>query len=148
MAIISASGASGWASTLYSTAPKPPGGGANRGFELAPAQGTAAGAGLQEAAHKPDSAAAEFKNYMAMSPAEKIRYSMLERMGLTEDDLKAMPPEERDKIEMAIARKIQEELEKSLDTATARQSPVGQAVSVFQTIQANAENRRHLDTFS
>lgn len=47
---------------------------------------------------------------LQMSPAEQIRYQMLQEMGLTEETLSQMPPEERIKIE----EKIKEEIERQL----------------------------------
>ncbi len=58
---------------------------------------------------------------LAMSPAELIRYQMLDEMGLTEESLQGLPYEERMKIE----KMIEEEIERQLggkagteDTAT------------------------------
>lgn len=54
----------------------------------------------------------EFLAFAKMTPAEKIRYLMLKEMGLTEEELAALPPDERRKIEQkiedAIKRKVEE----------------------------------------
>jgi hypothetical protein len=57
------------------------------------------------------SAVDKFMKYQNMTPAEKIRASYLAAKGLTEDDLKAMGPEERKKIEDEIAQKIRETMQ-------------------------------------
>jgi hypothetical protein len=52
----------------------------------------------------------KFMKYQQMSPAEKIRASYLASHGLTEDDLKAMGPDERQKIEAQIKEEIRKRL--------------------------------------
>ncbi|MGS0737094.1 hypothetical protein ACVBEG_11090 [Pseudomonas sp. GG8] len=66
------------------------------------------------------SALDEFKDYMALTPAQKMRYSTLKGMGLTEADLKAMPPAEQAKVEAKIAEvlKKQTEMQASASTGT------------------------------
>lgn len=48
----------------------------------------------------------EFLKYQSMTIAEKIRASYLAAHKLTEEDLAALPPEEREKIEDAIREEI------------------------------------------
>ncbi|KQY97656.1 hypothetical protein ASD21_22760 [Caulobacter sp. Root1455] len=57
------------------------------------------------------SARDEFLDYAKLTPAQKMHAAMLERMGLTEDQVKAMPPEERQKIEDRIKQRIKEQVE-------------------------------------
>jgi hypothetical protein len=52
------------------------------------------------------SAAEEFRKYMQMTPAEKIRHGVLSELGITEDQLTAMPPEQRAATEKKIAEMI------------------------------------------
>ena len=106
----------------------------------------------QQATAKPATAAEEFRAFMAMTPAEKIRYSMLQEMGLTEDDVKAMPPEQQQKIEEAIAERIQQQAQANA-LAGATQSigatAANAAAQLFQTIQAgSAAQPPHLDLYS
>lgn len=54
------------------------------------------------------SAEKEFLELAKMSPVERIRYTFLKSRGLTEDDLKGMTPEQREAIETAIAKAIEE----------------------------------------
>lgn len=95
------------------------------------------------------SAAAEFQQYMNMTPAEKIRYNMLQQLGLTEDDLKAMPAPEREKIETTIANRIKEMLganASSNDTPQNTSSP--QPVDLFKSIQSNQLTKSLVDIYS
>ncbi|MDH1262038.1 hypothetical protein [Pseudomonas sp. GD03944] len=50
----------------------------------------------------------EFKKYMEMTPAEKMRDSVLKELGLTEDELKSLPPEQQAAIEEKIVQRIKE----------------------------------------
>lgn len=52
------------------------------------------------------SAAEEFQKYMQMTPAEKVRYGVLSELGITEEQLGAMPPEQREAMEKKIADMI------------------------------------------
>jgi hypothetical protein len=57
------------------------------------------------------SAKDEFMDYAKLTPAQKMRAAMLARMGLTEDDVKAMSAEERQKIEDQIKKQIKEQVQ-------------------------------------
>lgn len=52
-----------------------------------------------------------FKAYMAMTPAEKMRDRILKEMGLTEEDIESMPPEQQKTVEETIAQRMQERAE-------------------------------------
>jgi len=67
---------------------------------------------------KPKTAAEKFMAYQEMSPAEKFRASYLAEKGLTEEDLAAMSPEDRMKIEEEIAAKIKEKITQSMEGRT------------------------------
>ncbi|UCJ14892.1 hypothetical protein K5Q02_13515 [Pseudomonas sp. MM211] len=54
-----------------------------------------------------DSALAQFMAYMDMSPAEKMRDKILKEIGMTEDELESLPPEQRAAAEKEIAEKMQ-----------------------------------------
>jgi len=51
-------------------------------------------------------ASEEFLTYMKKTPMQRMREAILKEMGLTEDDLKAMDPEQRAAAEAAIAERI------------------------------------------
>lgn len=57
----------------------------------------------------------EFMDWMQMSDAEKIRDRILKGMGLTEEDLENMEPEDREKIEEMIALQIKDETEMQIE---------------------------------
>ncbi|TDF77546.1 hypothetical protein [Pseudomonas sp. H9] len=57
------------------------------------------------------SAVQEFRDYMALSPAEKIKEKLLNELGMTKEEFDALPPEEKDKIERKIAEQMKEETE-------------------------------------
>ncbi|WP_460416246.1 hypothetical protein [Pseudomonas sp. microsymbiont 2] len=57
------------------------------------------------------SALQEFRDYMAKSPAEKIKEKLLQELGLTQDEYDALPPERKMKVDELIARRIQEDVQ-------------------------------------
>ena len=56
------------------------------------------------------SATDEFKDYMSKTPEQRLRDSILQSMGLTEDDIKAMPPEKQLAIGKEIAERMQDKM--------------------------------------
>lgn len=52
----------------------------------------------------------DLQDYLNKSPAEHLRESVLKELGLTEEDLKAMPPEKRNAMEAKINQRIKERL--------------------------------------
>lgn len=73
------------------------------------------------------SAADEFKDYMAMTPAQKMRYSALKGMGLTEADVKSMSPDDAAKVNAKVADiiKKQSEMQTAASGGTATGSGAG-----------------------
>ncbi|UXD85994.1 hypothetical protein [Thalassolituus hydrocarboniclasticus] len=55
------------------------------------------------------SAVQEFRDYMAMSDAEKMRAAVLKEMGLTEEEFEQLPPEEQLAIEQKIIERLKQE---------------------------------------
>ena len=55
-------------------------------------------------------AKAEFLDFMGKDNAERMREQVLLALGITEEELEAMPPEERQKVEMKIAAIIEEKI--------------------------------------
>jgi hypothetical protein len=55
----------------------------------------------------------EFLDYAKMDPMERLRANILKSMGLTEDDLKNMSPEQQKAVEQKIEQLIREQLEKN-----------------------------------
>jgi predicted flavoprotein YhiN len=56
------------------------------------------------------SALDEFKDYMNKSPEQRMRDRILEEMGITEEDLKNMPPEKQQAVAQEIAQRVQDKL--------------------------------------
>ncbi|WP_085629579.1 MULTISPECIES: hypothetical protein [unclassified Pseudomonas] len=52
----------------------------------------------------------EFKDYMSKSPEQRLRDSILQEMGLTEDDIKNMPPEKQLAVAKEIAQRLQDKM--------------------------------------
>lgn len=61
------------------------------------------------------SARDEFLKFQAMTPAEKMRAMMLAKLGVTEEQLKAMSPEERAKVEQKLKDMIKQQVENDPD---------------------------------
>ena len=58
-----------------------------------------------------DAAVGEFLDFMSKSTEEKMRALLLKGMGVTEEELASLPPEERAKIEEKIREKIEDAME-------------------------------------
>ena len=67
---------------------------------------------------KPSAAEQAFNDYAKMTPAQKMRAAILGSMGLTEDQLKAMDPKERQKIEAKIQEIMKQKIEQSVEKKT------------------------------
>ncbi|SFP19598.1 hypothetical protein SAMN03159489_00432 [Pseudomonas sp. NFPP07] len=52
----------------------------------------------------------EFKDYMSKSPEQRLRDRILEEMGITEEDLKNLPPEKQQAVAQEIAQRVQDKL--------------------------------------
>lgn len=58
----------------------------------------------------------KFLEYMKMTPAERMAASILEEMGISKEELEAMPPEQRKAIEDTIRERIKEKLKADGET--------------------------------
>ena len=61
------------------------------------------------------SAKDDFLKYQAMTPAQKMRAMMLAKLGVTEEQVKAMSPEERAKIEQKLKDMIKQQVQNDPD---------------------------------
>lgn len=61
------------------------------------------------------SAKDDFLKYQAMTPAQKMRAMILAKLGVTEEQLKAMSPEDRAKIEQKLKDMIKQQVENDPD---------------------------------
>lgn len=65
----------------------------------------------QQEMDEADAAARQsFLDYMHKTPMQRMREAILDELGLTEEQLAAMPPEKRDAIEATIAERIKQRL--------------------------------------
>ncbi|OIN86980.1 MAG: hypothetical protein AUJ12_03565 [Alphaproteobacteria bacterium CG1_02_46_17] len=56
----------------------------------------------------------QFLEYQKMTPEEKMRDAILKKLGMTEEDIAALSPDERAKIEEKIKDMIKEEIENKM----------------------------------
>lgn len=61
------------------------------------------------------SAKDEFLKFQAMTPAQKMRAMMLAKLGVTEEQLKAMSPEERAKVEQKLKDMVKQQVQNDPD---------------------------------
>lgn len=105
------------------------------------AEASAKQAGKAEAAKAAhDAALAEFNDYMKKTPMEHLRDAVLKEMGVTEDDLAAMPPEKRQAMEGEIARRIKEKLLAKQDEGDAPKTTQPPAVEATADGTGNLPN--------
>ena len=87
------------------------------------------------ATHK--TAGEELAEYESKSVAQHLRDAILKEMGLTEEQLDAMPPEQRAAIEETIAEKIQQRLlAENGDAQNATANPAASLLSLLTQVQA------------
>lgn len=75
----------------------------------------------------------DFLAYMKLSPGEKLRYGVMKEMKLTQEQLDAMPPEERQKVEDEIAQRIREKIKLQADSGSQPVVPTATPVALMQT---------------
>jgi hypothetical protein len=63
-------------------------------------------------------AAQQFEEYANMTPAQRLHAEMLAQLGLTEDQFKALPPAQQQKITDQIAQMIKKQMDNSNDSRT------------------------------
>jgi hypothetical protein len=63
-------------------------------------------------------AAQQFEQYANMTPAQRLHAEMLAQLGLTEDQFKALPPAQQQKINDQIAQMIKKQMGDTNDTRT------------------------------
>ena len=86
----------------------------------------------------------EFLKWARMSPAEQVRAMYLEEQGMTEDTLKALPPEERQRIEFEIANRIEHEVRTSAESPAEQNIRVSINASYAQSMQRVEEGEQEM----
>jgi nitric oxide reductase activation protein len=61
-------------------------------------------------------AAQQFQEYASMTPAQRLHAEMLAKLGLTEDQFKALPPAQQQKVEEQITDMIKKQMANNNDT--------------------------------
>lgn len=69
---------------------------------------TVASSASEDAKEIGGSALAQFKDYMSKTPEERLRDSILQEMGITEEEYEAMPPEKQLAVGQEIAQRMQD----------------------------------------
>ncbi|QXH58105.1 hypothetical protein [Pseudomonas maumuensis] len=87
------------------------------------------------------SALQEFRDYMAKSPAEKIKEKMLQEMGLTAEEYDALPPEQKARIDEQIAQRLQEEVERTTQAKLEQQAQREQATTHPQSVLTETDDQ-------
>jgi len=83
----------------------------------APAAASASGSSALDASPA-KTAAQQFEQWANMTPAQRLHAEMLAKLGLTEDQFKALPPAQQQKINDQIAQMIKKQMGDSNDTRT------------------------------
>lgn len=78
-----------------------------------------------------DAARAAFREEIEKTPMERLREEIMESLGLDEDDLNAMAPEERRAIEEQIARLIAERLTQTAQASSGQQNEKRSPIDVL-----------------
>ncbi|HEY4135836.1 MAG TPA: hypothetical protein VGO34_11540 [Alphaproteobacteria bacterium] len=86
------------------------------GSFAAPKPGAASGASPLGA----KSAKEEFLDYARMTPAQRMEANILSQMGLTKEQLEAMPPAQRKAIEATIREQIKRQMEATGDKSNGK----------------------------
>ena len=79
---------------------------------------TAASSSTALSASPAKTAAQQFQQWANMTPAQRLHAEMLAKLGLTEDQFKALPPSQQQKINDQIAQMIKKQMGDSNDTRT------------------------------
>jgi hypothetical protein len=88
------------------------------------ASGTSASSGataLDPSASQGNSIVQEFLNYAKMNPIDRLRAGIMKSMNITQQQLDAMPPAQKQAVEQKIEQLIKEQLQKNADNQSTGQ---------------------------
>ena len=88
------------------------------GSSSSSASGAAAASSAAQNFGSANSAVQQFEQYAKMTPAQRLHAEMLAQLGLTEDQFKALPPAQQQKINDQIAQMIKKQMDNTNDTRT------------------------------
>ncbi|MCG2586846.1 hypothetical protein [Massilia sp. TS11] len=95
-------------------------------------------AAMQESAAKID-AASELEAYVKMTPAQRLRWQILQKLGITEEELAAMPPEKRKVYEEKIRELMEQAMKQSGKKDPQQQAAPDAATAPVQVAQAQPQ---------
>jgi hypothetical protein len=109
--------------------------------------GSAAPSSLtQSAVSQQKSSSDAFREYMAMTPTERMRYSIMAGMGITPEEYAAMTPEEQEAIDAKVAERIRQLTEEKTDDSAARHAATQLKASLASYDgQGNEDAQRRLN---
>ena len=88
------------------------------GSSSSPASSAKASSSAAQSFGSANSAVQQFEQYANMTPAQRLHAEMLAQLGLTEDQFKALPPAQQQKINDQIAQMIKKQMDNTNDTRT------------------------------
>lgn len=80
----------------------------------------------------------DFNDYMKMTPMQRMRAQVLKQLGVTEDELKAMPPEQSRAIERKIEEMIKEAMKQEDKNKEYSAKPSGLPINTGRLINTTA----------
>jgi hypothetical protein len=83
-----------------------------------PASSKSPATAISPSASAAKTAAQQFQEYASMTPAQRLHAQMLAKLGLTEDQFKAMSPADQQKVNDQIAQMIKKQMGDSNDART------------------------------
>jgi ABC-type transporter MlaC component len=83
-----------------------------------PASSKSSATAISASASAAKTAAQQFQQYASMTPAQRLHAQMLAKLGLTEDQFKAMSPADQQKVEDKIRDMIKQQLADNNDKRT------------------------------
>lgn len=80
---------------------------------------------------KPKTAYEKLDDYVKMTPAQRMRADLLKKMGLSEEDLANMSPEEREGVEAKLREIMQQQMQEVAQKQQYAPNPVGQRIDTL-----------------
>jgi hypothetical protein len=100
--------------------------------------GLGAGTGAGKPGKVADDPYKDFSDYMKMTPMQRIRAAVLKELGVTEDDLKSMSPEQSRAVENKIEEMIKEAMKQEDKNKEYSAKPAGQLINTGRLINTVA----------
>jgi len=101
------------------------------------ANASVSGSTSAAAVNKPQNAAEQFLQYMNMSDEDKLKYSLLNQMGISKDDYDAMPADKKADVDKKIADRMTQIDQAQNQSGGAAQGVAGKLQSFINSAQAS-----------